>query len=125
LVGGQASAGRTSQIQDDELQIGLIQDLFPLGGPEKERTAAEAGVSSVSPHDLRRTAISNLIDATSLSTAQKIAGHADPKTTARYDRRGERAKQEAAAKMSVAYEGMRGSGDQEQKRTNVRFCLIF
>jgi len=37
-----------------------------------------------------------------LSTAQKIAGQAEPKTTARYDRRGERARQ-AAAKMKVNY----------------------
>jgi hypothetical protein len=31
----------TFQIQDDALQIALIEDLFPLGGPEEERTAAE------------------------------------------------------------------------------------
>jgi site-specific recombinase XerD len=72
-----------------------------------QKRAAEAGVTSVSPHDLRRTAISNLIGATDLSTAQKIAGHADPKTTARYDRRGERAKQQAAAKLSLAYRRIR------------------
>jgi integrase len=72
-----------------------------------QKRAAEARVINVSPHDLRRTAISNLIDATDLSTAQKIAGHADPKTTARYDRRGERAKQQAAAKLSLAYRRIR------------------
>jgi hypothetical protein len=29
------------EIENDALQIGLIQDLFPLGGPEEERAAAE------------------------------------------------------------------------------------
>lgn len=72
-----------------------------------DKRAGQAGVVNVSPHDLRRTAISNLIDATDLSTAQQIAGHADPKTTARYDRRGERVKQAAAAMMEVAYQGAR------------------
>ena len=72
-----------------------------------ERRARKAGIDKVSPHDLRRTAISNLIDASDLSTAQKIAGHEDPKTTSLYDRRDERAKKRAASKMHVAYEGRR------------------
>lgn len=67
------------------------------------KRAKETGIEHVSPHDLRRTALSNLIDKTDLSTAQKIAGHADPKTTARYDHRGEKIKQEAAADMTVEY----------------------
>jgi integrase len=85
-----------------------IADLTPQAAYAiLKKRADQAGVDNVSPHDLRRTAISNLIDATDLSTAQKVAGHADPKTTARYDRRGERAKQDAAAKMKLNYAGMR------------------
>lgn len=67
------------------------------------KRAQQAGIDAVSPHDLRRTAVSNLIDKTDLSTAQRIAGHADPKTTARYDRRGDRVKQEAAEAMTLSY----------------------
>ena len=67
------------------------------------KRAKDADIGPVSPHDLRRTAISNLIDEAGLAVAQKIAGHCDPKTTVRYDLRGERAKQAAAAKISVPY----------------------
>ncbi len=46
----------------------------------------------VAPHDLRRTFTGNLLESgTDLSTASKVLGHVDPKTTAGYDRR-ERAK---------------------------------
>ncbi len=44
---------------------------------------------SFTPHDLRRTFISRLLGkGVDLATVQKMAGHSDPKTTARYDRRG-------------------------------------
>lgn len=59
---------------------------------------AQAGVAPATPHDMRRTLISSLLDrGVDLATAARVAGHASTDTTARYDRRGERALQAAGA----------------------------
>ena len=68
------------------------------------RRIEEAGISDFSPHDLRRTFISNMLEAgADISTISKIVGHEDLKTTSVYDRRPELAKKKATQLISVPY----------------------
>lgn len=63
----------------------------------KARTLAATGID-ISPHDLRRTYITELLNQkVDLSTASKLAGHANITTTQIYDKRNESVMRDAVA----------------------------
>lgn len=94
LFCGVAQGGR---LQRGRLTSQTVYDVL-------RKLATRAGLGHVTPHDLRRTFVGDLLDAgADLSTVQRLAGHADPNTTARYDRRPERAKADAAARLEAPF----------------------
>ena len=62
-----------------------------------------SGVPALSPHDLRRTAASDLLVNNNALTVAKMLGHSNLDVTMRYDRRGDVAKRDAAKTLFIPY----------------------
>lgn len=72
----------------------------------------EAGVASFSPHDLRRTTITDMLEANiDVLTVSAIAGHASADTTRRYDKRPEDTKRTAAEKLHSPFKTAEEQGE--------------
>ncbi|MCP4897589.1 MAG: tyrosine-type recombinase/integrase [bacterium] len=70
-----------------------------------QRRAEKAGLDHVSPHDFRRTFISNLFSAgIDLADVKRLAGHSQLKTTVDYDRRGMRASRVAINRLIPVFD---------------------
>lgn len=66
--------------------------------------ARQAGIAACSPHDLRRSFVSSALEGgADIALVQRLAGHASPVTTARYDRRPEAGAALAARVMHVPF----------------------
>ncbi len=62
------------------------------------RLADIAGIDHCTPHDLRRTFVTRLLEVgVDLNTTRQLAGHEQIQTTTRYDRRGKGKQRKAAA----------------------------
>ena len=66
------------------------------------RRQRQAGVQGITPHSYRRAYVTDLLEAgVDVFTVQRLAGHADAVTTARYDRRRDEVQRNASARLHL------------------------
>ncbi|MBD2683058.1 MULTISPECIES: tyrosine-type recombinase/integrase [Nostoc] len=84
------------------IKVGRMTDQAVMTILRKRASCAQ--VAAFSPHDFRRTFITNLLAAgVDVLTVSRLAGHADPATTAKYDLRSEEFKRQAVQLLHVPY----------------------
>lgn len=84
---------KTGTILNKALSSQTIYDII------KQRSE-QAKIEQVRPHDLRRTFVTQLLDAgVDINTTRQLVGHADIQTTARYDCRDQKTQQRAVKRL--------------------------
>lgn len=91
---------RGGHIQRKRLTTGAVNHLLT-------KLVGRAGLTaSVTPHDFRRSLISDLLDVgADIATVADLVGHTNVQTTRRYDRRGEKARRRAMNLLSLPEAG--------------------
>ena len=80
---------KTGTVLNQGLSSQAIYDII-------QQRSKQAGLDPVRPHDLRRTFVTQLLDAgVDLNTTRQLAGHNDIQTTARYDCRDQKSQKKA------------------------------
>lgn len=90
-------AGKTGKIRPSSISPQLIYHVV-------QKRHLESGVKPFTPHDMRRAHITTLLDkGVDIATVARQVGHSNVQTTARYDRRKQRALQRAAERLDVPF----------------------
>lgn len=92
----------TPVLKNGKIQFGgmVSQSIYDM----LKKRALQAGVDNFSPHDLRRTFVSDMLErGVDIATVADIAGHSSVETTRRYDRRPEENRKQAADRLHFPY----------------------
>jgi len=89
--------GKTGQVRPHGITDQLVYHIV-------RKRHLEAGVEPFTPHDLRRSFISSLLDdGVDIATVARQVGHSNVQTTARYDRRDQKTQQRGVLRLDVPF----------------------